>query len=231
MYNYIIKQVHPDIPTDCFTCVVNVMANGFCGFRALTSQLYDGREDMFWDVKLKVRDVLLKNERYYKNTFADFMEYDESKRRVCYGIEEKIGSQLIADNIVGAPEVYYFSIPGCAQLAADTFGRPVATYVEQQFSKNSPGTTFFPFLNKMEFQKEKKKPMLLIMQRVNGNHFVTFIMRRSVKMVWPLPSPSMYSYACSSLGRSDNIKATFWNTYLIFKQRKNIIQECEPSVL
>lgn len=80
-----------------------------------------------------------------ENISTDFMKYDEKKCRVCYGIEEKVDSKFIANNIASAPKDYYLSISRCAQLTADTFGRPVATHIEQQFSKNWPGVTFFSF--------------------------------------------------------------------------------------
>ncbi|ORE21335.1 hypothetical protein BCV71DRAFT_232351 [Rhizopus microsporus] len=67
---------------------------------------------------------------------------------VCYAIEEEIGSKEIKWSklydfiqqkaIVSAPSSCWFFAPGCAQLAADAFRRPIAVYPENMFVSSSP---------------------------------------------------------------------------------------------
>lgn len=221
-YQHLEKQIHPDIPSDCYTCLLNVKGDGFCGFRSLALQLF-GNEDRFWDVKIAMRDTLIKNKTFYKEHMSNYFLYGETLDVVSYGLEKEVGSKIIRSEIfvrgVTAPREYYFSSPDCAQLAADTFLRPIAVFLSESV-KEDPAT-FFPLITyKNEEYILKEKPQPLIIQHVNGNHWITLSMRRARKMTWPLPSP-VRERVYDSLGvKNTYIKSSHWNRYLIFKESK-----------
>lgn len=222
-YLSLIEQIHPSIEKNWYTAAINVRADGFCGFRALAVQLY-GDEEKFWEVKMMMRDFLLtmdegKDEStgFYKKHLRGFIDYQELKSIVCFGLQAKVGCQKVDKSLTYAGQDYWFTLPGCAQLAADTFQRLVATYAEKKYM-NTPPCTFVPLIVKQETKKKKEMPLL--MQRVNDNHFITLSMKRAIKPTWPLPQPSLYESACESLAISPNFKRTFWNHYLFFQSRE-----------
>ncbi|CAO3655739.1 unnamed protein product [Mucor hiemalis] len=121
--------IHPDIPENAYSNVVNVKGDGFCGFRCLAHQLY-GDENRFWEVKKAMRDHLLTNFVTYSSIFHEKSYLiDELKRIVCYRISSEIGNSEVCEMKERvAPIDYWFMVPECAQLAACTFGRPIASY-------------------------------------------------------------------------------------------------------
>ena len=222
-YLSLIEQIHPSIEKNWYTAAINVRGDGFCGFRALAVQLY-GDEEKFWEVKMMMRDFLLtmdegKDEStgFYKKHLKGFIDYQELKSVVCFGLQAKVGCKKVDKSLMNASQDYWFTLPGCAQLAADTFQRLVATYAERKYM-NTPPCTFVPLTIKQETKRKKEMPLL--MQRVNDNHFITLSMKRAIKPTWSLPQASMYESACESLGISPNFKRTFWNHYLFFQSRE-----------
>lgn len=173
-----IDAIHPDISL-YYSEVIDVAGDGFCGFRCLAVDLY-GDENQFWKVKMKMRDVLLSNEEFYRTSFGQYMTFEELKTVVCFGLEEVVGSDVISwslfynemydQTIVSAPSDCWFYTSGCTQLAADTFRRPVAAYAERQF-KRSPPELFLPFLNTGKFhsvleKSEVKDPSPIILHNI-----------------------------------------------------------------
>lgn len=215
-YDAFLTQVSDRIPKECYTCVVNVIGDGFCGFRALAYQIY-GDEKEFWRVKREMRDTLLLNQDHYRKHLSRFIIVDELIETVCYGIEKEIGNLIISSekNLSAASE-YWFNSPDCAQLAADTYQAPLAVFSEKQHGNY--GTTFLPLLNesKTVIPKKHRRKTPLLLQRVDQNHWVTLIMRKAIKMTWPLPMLSMYQEACKSMGLEANFKKSPWNKIMIF---------------
>ena len=228
-YDHLLSQVDPNIPKENYSILIDVEGDGFCGWRALAVQIYDD-EHQFWTVKKKMRDTLFKNEKFYMDNFKDYFDFDEVKKRVCYGIEETVGSDVVRDELFvkdgdAEDEVkyfcnpeYYFSSVGCPQLAADTFFGPITLYSEKEY-QNTRGVSYIPLLTEYtDVDIKKKRPQPLLLQRVNQNHWVTLGLRRSKKLPCPLPDHS-YEFATKDLKKVANIKKTVWNYYLVFAQQ------------
>ncbi|RCH78932.1 hypothetical protein CU098_000373, partial [Rhizopus stolonifer] len=121
-------------------------------------------------------DTLLNNENFYRTTFADYVLFYSVQESVCYRIEEIIGN--------------------AAQLAVDTFRRPVAVYTESNYSE-----MFFPLLNTDIFHQategsEATLLMSMILQITSNNHCVTFeFTRKTKKILWTRPSMLLREYA------------------------------------
>lgn len=153
----------------------------------LPYQIY-GNEKEFWRVKQDLRDTLLKNKNHYRDHFYRFFSVDASLEVAYFGIGDTLGNTYIDSTIVMAPSKYWFISPACAQLAADTYQVPLAVFVEKTYGDMN-NFTYLPLLSQdltaVSNKNLSKSPLLL--QRVNQNHWVTLIMRRALKMVWPLP--------------------------------------------
>lgn len=62
------SQIHSTIQDEYHSGYVNIKDDDFCGYRCLAHSVY-GDEKRFWDVKMKMRDTLLQNSDFYKDTF------------------------------------------------------------------------------------------------------------------------------------------------------------------
>ena len=111
-YLSLIEQIHPSIEKNWYTAAINVRGDGFCGFRALAAQLY-GDEEKFWEVKMMMRDFLLtmdegKDEStgFYKKQLKGFIDYQELKSVVCFGLQAKIECKKIDKSLANAGQDY-----------------------------------------------------------------------------------------------------------------------------
>lgn len=217
--------IHPDIPENAYSNVVNIKGDGFCGFRCLAHQLY-GDENRFWEVKKAMRDHLLTNFVTYSSIFhkKNYL-IDELKRIVCYRISSEIGNPEVCEMKERvAPIDYWFMVPECAQLAACTFGRPIASYD----LRHEP-QTYLPILPPAKIDPPPgERPLPLLLYFVSGCHFITLQLKRSIKIVWPIVNTN-HAFFMESLGKNDMIKS-FWNRHLTFKKTK-ITSKSDTSTL
>lgn len=119
-----------------------------------------GSEELFWQVKMQMRDVLLSNKDFYETSFREYILFGELKRVVCFGLEEIVESTVINWSIfyniyldlttISAPSDCWFFTSACTQIAADAFRRPIAAYSERKFKKSLP-ELYFPVLNANNF--------------------------------------------------------------------------------
>ncbi|KAL7315258.1 hypothetical protein PS15m_006729 [Mucor circinelloides] len=83
-------------------------------------------------------------------------------------------------------EHLWFKAPGCAQIAADTFGRPIAVYPYEGMSYDS--LTFLPLLP-YKHTKDKinlgSSPIPLILQNESNFHWFTIVYKKSHKPTYP----------------------------------------------
>ncbi|KAI8350397.1 hypothetical protein BD560DRAFT_230104 [Blakeslea trispora] len=175
------SQISAEIPSNAFTGIVDVKSDGFCGFRALDAQIFDD-ENEFLEVKYAMRDQLLSNYNEYLKAFGQLYDLEACKKIVCFGIEEKIGSKKTTiDANTFVENRFWFMAPDCAQIAACTFGVPVAVY-----DNDSDHLTFLPVLDRFNSANYKPgpKPLPLLMHFVNRNHWIALELKRSIKIVW-----------------------------------------------
>ncbi|OBZ80636.1 hypothetical protein A0J61_11314 [Choanephora cucurbitarum] len=104
------SQISVEIPANAFTGIVDVKPDGFCGFRALAAQIFD-------------------DENEFLEAFGQLYDLKACKRIICFGIDEKVGSKKTAmDANTLVENRFWFLALECAQIAACTFGVPVAVY-------------------------------------------------------------------------------------------------------
>jgi hypothetical protein len=102
---------------------------------------------------------------------------------------EKTGSSRTKRPLIdGRLESHFY-----AQLAADIFRRPVACFAESYFVTSTPEMFDTNKFHRTNENSEAAKPMPLILQHVNQNHWITFKMKTVVKMLWPRPHASMWN--------------------------------------
>lgn len=136
-------------------------------------------------------------------------------KSVCLGIDKIIESDEVnfsnfynefEDEIkIIAPAGCWFFTSGCSQLAADTFRLPVAVYADREYENNLP-EMFFPLIDTDTYHRtvegsEDATPLPIILQNIGGYHWVTFKLKRSIKMLWPRPPPRAWNYFCNKLGK------------------------------
>ncbi|KAI8358387.1 hypothetical protein BD560DRAFT_437686 [Blakeslea trispora] len=208
-------RISKDIPDNAYKSIIDVKSDGFCGFCALATQIFDD-ENEFLEVKYAMRDQLLSNFDLYCQAFGNSYDFNACKNIICFGIEEKVGSKKVmmdANTIVSRNN--WFMAPDCAQIAACTFGVPVAVY-----DNDSDHLTFLPVLDRFNSANYKPgpKPLPLLMHFVNRNHWITLELKRSIKIVWPAINRLHYQ-AMANLKKKENVKS-FWNYHLTFKKHK-----------
>ncbi|OAD73333.1 hypothetical protein PHYBLDRAFT_65941 [Phycomyces blakesleeanus NRRL 1555(-)] len=191
-------------------------ADGWCGFRVLAHLIYKD-QNKFPLVKRDMLAALPKYKTLYANTFGT----DTSQL-------EKIiqhGSQLDYSNTsntntntntntnfipVCSDASMWFNTPDCAQLAADTYTRPVCVYSD---SPNTPSTTFLSFALPNNKTKQRQP---LIFNHVNSNHWTTVDLSRNISRKWPTV-PELFFLGCSRNKIDDNFD-TYWNKFKEFNK-------------
>ncbi|OAD73116.1 hypothetical protein PHYBLDRAFT_169368 [Phycomyces blakesleeanus NRRL 1555(-)] len=185
-------------------------ADGWCGFRVLAHLIYKD-QNKFSLVKRDMLAALPKYKTLYTNTFGT----DTSQL-------EKIiqhGSQLDYSNTsntntnfipVCSDASMWFNTPDCAQLAADTYTRPVCVYSD---NPNTPSTTFLPFALPNNKTKQRQP---LIFNHVNSNHWTTVDLSRNISRKWPTV-PELFFLGCARNKIDDNFD-TYWNKFKEFNK-------------
>ncbi|KAG2194774.1 hypothetical protein INT47_012076 [Mucor saturninus] len=80
------------------------------------------------------------------------------------------------------------------------------------------GLTFLPvFHNENVTPPPGPAPLPIVLQNVGGNHWVTFNMKRFIKVTWPWVNTLNHG-AMEPLGHEDNKVKSFWNKHLTFKK-------------
>ena len=117
--------VDKDLPRNSFTEFVNVGEDSHCGFKSLSYQVF-GDEERFMEVKELMRDVLLNNYEQYEICIDEHFKLTDKVTCTCSGLEKVVGSERLVEHEHGQDK--WLRSPECAQLAADTFQRPVVIY-------------------------------------------------------------------------------------------------------
>lgn len=103
----------------------------------------------------------------------------------------------------------WLATPDCAQLAADTFGRPVAVYPSQDMQNKDE--MFFPIIG---FEYLHNIPLPLVLQNHGNTHWVTVRLKRAIKPNWPIPT-LWHTKAILKMGH--RIRA-YWKKVLSFNR-------------
>ncbi|KAI8349049.1 hypothetical protein BD560DRAFT_479129 [Blakeslea trispora] len=168
--NRFASQISAEIPSNAFTGIVDVNSDGFCGFRTLVAHIFDD-ENEFLNMKYAMRDQLLSNYNEYLKAFGQYKK-------------TTIDANTFVENR------FWFMAPDYAQIAACTFGVPVAVY-----GSDNDYLTFLLVLDRFSSANYKPgpKPLPLLMHFVNRNHWITLELKSSIKIVWPAINISYYS--------------------------------------
>ncbi|KAI9025075.1 hypothetical protein CLU79DRAFT_746177 [Phycomyces nitens] len=116
----------------------------------------------------------------------------------------------------------WFSTPDCAQLAADTYQRPVCVYSD---NPSIPSASFLPFCLPKTKQSNKQP---LILNHVNNNHWTTVDLSRNASRKWPTIS-ELFFLGCHRNNIPDNFD-NYWNKYKEFNKhdRRNAMLSLAP---
>ena len=209
-------QVDSSIPRENFTHTVDVVPDGYCGFRVLAHLMLDD-ENEFPKVKAAMLNELRDNMDIYRHHFH-------------YPVEELQEIIAMGHNYEAAkhghlpcPQKYWFDAAYCVQLACDTFRVPIAVYTDvRRMVKTTDGedkevpfqdpTLYLPYKG----PPEGSRPLPLVLHHVHGNHWATVAMKRSKKMIWPKVNFWHYR-ACKEMGIDDRVKSV-WNRFLTFQK-------------
>ncbi|KAL7330453.1 hypothetical protein PS15p_205401 [Mucor circinelloides] len=116
--------------------------------------------------------------------------------------------------------------PECAQVAADTFGRPIAEYTSEVF-QGAGCRTFLPLLEFMSGPnkiKPGKTPLPLILQNQDQMHWFTVIYKKPHKLTYPTPAHWHNSEAMEKMELRGDKGRSFWNRHLSFVKEKHAQQ-------
>ena len=95
---------------------------------------------------------------------------------------------------------------------------------------------FFPLIDTDTYHRtvegsEDATPLPIILQNIGGYHWVTFKLKRSIKILRPRPPPRAWNYFCNKLGKDIRYPMAGWSRYLHFVPKpKSIIARKEDSI-
>ena len=187
-------DVHPLIPKEHITRVVDIRDDGWCGYRAIASHVTGHQNDAV-SIKQKMLQQLLDN--------IDFYEQNLWGGHKC--ITEEVLNRLRYQQNFGSSCASNFWMDAITELpiAADAFGIPFAVYSTS--NNSAPPTLYLPHFSPQS--KIRRSPGII--QHVNGNHFVALHVRRSISSItWPSVS-HLYLNTCIKAGISDP-RYTHW---------------------
>ncbi|KAI8138819.1 hypothetical protein BJV82DRAFT_582471 [Fennellomyces sp. T-0311] len=166
--------------------VWNVEMDGHCGFRCIAQHIF-GDQNEWPSIKLSMKSTLLARHRVYSN--SPFL----------YNTKELLNILSFMMDI--CPSQYWFTTPDCAQIAADAFATPIAIYT---------GTgRFAQLFLPVGIDVPEVLPKPIIMQLVNGNHFVLIELHDDIAD-FKLPSlNAQHKIACSLLELDDHWTSRF----------------------
>lgn len=106
--------------------VWNPLGDGNCGFRALAWQIYGFIDAENVDDPATSEELRVESNAYQrmKSAMLRQLEKNEAQYRSCFQAYFDV-NELKA--LIRSKSQWY-SVPECAQLTADTFGRPIAIY-------------------------------------------------------------------------------------------------------
>ncbi|OAD72645.1 hypothetical protein PHYBLDRAFT_168915 [Phycomyces blakesleeanus NRRL 1555(-)] len=141
-------------------------ADGWCGFRVLSHLIYKD-QNKFSLVKRDMLAALPKYKTLYTNTFGT--DTSQLGKIIQYVSQLDYSNTNTNTNFIPvcSDASMWFNTPDCAQLAADTYIRPVCVYSD---NPNTPSTTFLPFALPNNKTKQQQP---LIFNYVNSNHWTT----------------------------------------------------------
>ncbi|KAF7723490.1 hypothetical protein EC973_002001 [Apophysomyces ossiformis] len=176
-------HINTDIPRSSFTNVIDVKADGWCGFRVL-AHVFKDDENKFLQVKQDMLSCLAENADIYRNYFPSIGSVEKLQELISHGIDVFLsvnGQHLPCKNIE-----YWFTAPECVQLAADTYRGPIAVYSDDE-TTDAKGNLVYPSLLYLPVRGPlpRQKPLTVILHHVDGNHWITLNMKRGIKLKWP----------------------------------------------
>ncbi|OAD72316.1 hypothetical protein PHYBLDRAFT_169454 [Phycomyces blakesleeanus NRRL 1555(-)] len=185
----------------------NPTADGWCGFRVLAHLIYKDQEK-FPLVKRDMLATLPKYNSIYASTFGTDVKQLEDI--IKHGSDICITNSN--SNFIPAclDASMWFSASDCAQLAADTYKRPVCVYSD---NPNTPSVSFLPFTLPKNISKHQQP---LIFNHVNNNHWTTVHLSRNVSRKWPT-IPELFFLGCVRNQIPDNFD-TYWNKFKEFNK-------------
>lgn len=199
--------------------MINVKADGWCGWRALAAQLYKNEHD-FMVVKERMLVTARANSHIYKKyiLYHSDQEYVRLMTSLEYGLTDE--TSMERNNF--CPMQYWFDGSTMARVAADAFCRPVAIF-ETCNKPCNPPRFILPFSPPIE----GAKPAPLILHLV-GNHFYSLVMKPSIRVEWPAV-PQYHQQAWHEMEVPAHYKTT-WR-YLHMKKTKPTTQTFYPDIL
>lgn len=147
------------IPPDVIEEEWDVLPDGHCGFRALAITVHE--EEQKWEtVKKEMHEELQRNRARYKDIGVD----DNHVSRVLTNVNEIVDSR------------YWFSVPDCAQIAADTYKCPIVICSQVN------NTLFIPIQNIIA----DRPPIIL---RLKDAHFSCVELKSDIRVKLPPLNP------------------------------------------
>ncbi|OAD70120.1 hypothetical protein PHYBLDRAFT_171507 [Phycomyces blakesleeanus NRRL 1555(-)] len=104
-----------------------------------------------------------------------------------------------------------FNTSDCAQLASDTYIRPVCAY---SYSPNTTSVSFLPFAHPKNTSKQQQP---LIFNHVNNNDWTTVNLSRNISRKWPI-IPELFLLGCVR-NQIPNSFDTYWNKFKEFNKQ------------
>ncbi|OAD68443.1 hypothetical protein PHYBLDRAFT_173439 [Phycomyces blakesleeanus NRRL 1555(-)] len=193
----------------------NLTADGWCGFRVLAYLIYKDQEK-FPLVKRDMLATLPKYSSIYASTFGTDVKQLEAIIKhgsdLCITNSNSDSNSNTNTNFIPAclDASMWFSTSDCAQLAADTYKRPVCVYSD---NPNTPSVSFLPFTLPENISKHQQP---LIFNHVNNNHWTTVHLSHNVSRKW-LTIPELFFLGCVRNQIPDNFD-TYWNKFKEFNK-------------
>ncbi|OAD72524.1 hypothetical protein PHYBLDRAFT_169652 [Phycomyces blakesleeanus NRRL 1555(-)] len=155
-------------------------ADGWCGFQVLAHLIYKD-QNKFPLVKRDMLAALPKYKTLYTNTFGT--DTSQLGKIIQYDSQLDYSNTNTNTNTnfipVCSDASMWFNTPDCAQLAADTYTRPVCVYSD---NPNTPSTTFLPLALPNNKTKQQQP---LIFNYVNSNHWTTVDLSHNISRKLP----------------------------------------------
>ena len=194
--------VHPNIPRENIEECVNINSDGFCGYRTIAYHT-EGSQDAYMEVKKKMLNCFRANKSIYEEHYR-YMRFKLSniEEALVYGLERSIPP-------TSCPYQYWFTTPYFAQIAADTYRRPIAVYTDDITKKPNSDELAYEPLMYVPFQGpllNDREPIPIIMQFLNNNHWATIKSKgRIIRINWPIIDGYCIK-AYTSMGHTKNLR-------------------------
>lgn len=175
-----------------------------------------GNQDAFIEVKKEMLACLQENREFYMTYLSnEFAEIDVIEKALSFALSGEVPDFCPSD--------YWFVNPGCSQIAADTYKRPVAVY-SSRFNKDRYGEYCDTPLLFLPFKEPKDKLSPIVMQFVGRDHWSTVKIRRPLTIEWPVIHWPLID-ACKAIGDSRDLRKHVWRN---LKIKKPVYREPSP---